>query len=295
MNNYFKIIALGILIIALIVPAACAKSAEFVVSALAVSPEAVLGGESVKITAYVENVGGGEGTYIAVLKMDGAQVEVREVIIALDTKETVTFTITKDVPGIDQVNLGGISTTLKILKPAEFVISELSTNPTEAEVWEEVEVTTKVENVGEVEGGYIAVLDINGEEVETKEVTIAAGAFETVTFTFIRDVGPSCDIEINGPTKNLTVTEGVPPVLSVGDTWISTFVSDGIEYTETMEVTGEDIIDGKSCYVLEGTYEVPLIGIVDSVSAKYDKATNMLLRIQFSGEHMDMPFVSEST
>ena len=180
-------------------------------------------------------------------------------------------------------------------KPAEFTVSDLAITPAEAEVWEEVTVTAKVENIGEVEGAYTATLKIDGVEAETKEVTLAGGTAETIAFTVIRDTGPSCDIEINGLTQTLIVREGVLPTLSIGDKWVSKVISDGVEYTMTVEVTGEDVTDGKSCYVLEGSFEPPFEGFISSVSLKLDKATMLLVRMQMSGEYRDMPFIAASS
>ena len=151
--------------------------------------------------------------------------------------------------------------------------------------------TATVENIGEVEGTYTASFRIDGEEVETQDVAVAGGAAETVAFSFIRDVGPSCDIEIDGLTQTVALKEGVLPTLSIGDRWVSEGVSEGIEYTLTLEVTGEGVTDGKDCYVVEGSFEPPLMGYISSLSAKIDKATMYWLRMQMLGEVMDEPFI----
>jgi hypothetical protein len=113
-----------------------------------------------------------------------------------------------------------------VLKPAEFIVSDLVISPIEAEVWEEVTVTAKVTNIGEVEGTYTVTLKIDGVEVDTKEATIAGGIAETMTFTVLRDVGPTCNIEIDGLTQTLKIKEGVLPILSIGDRWVSKLLSD---------------------------------------------------------------------
>ncbi len=180
-------------------------------------------------------------------------------------------------------------------KPAEFTVSDLVITPAEAEVWQEVTVTAKVENIGELEGAHTVTLKIDGVEVETKEVTLAGGTAETIAFTIVRDVGPSCDIEINGLSQTLTVREGMLPTLSIGDKWVSKFISEGIEYTMTLEVTGEDVTDGKDCYIVEGSFEPPVEGFIDTVTAKYDKATMHPVRMQMSGEYEGKPFIAASS
>ena len=177
------------------------------------------------------------------------------------------------------------------LKPAEFTVSDLAISPIEAEVWEDVTVTAKVTNIGEVEGTYTATLKIDGAEVETKEITLAGGTAETMTFTFLRDVGPSCDIEVDGLIETLTIKEGVLPTLSIGDRWVSKVLLEGIEYETILEVTSDDIVDGKDCYVMEGSIEPPMRGMISSVSITVDKATMFPVRTQTLGEDEGLQFI----
>lgn len=83
--------------------------------------------------------------------------------------------------------------------------------------------------------------------------------------------------------------EGKLPTWNVGDRWVSRGMSEGIEYTTTWEVVGEDVTDGKNCYVMEGSLEPPVLGIISSASAKIDKATMRPVRMQMSGEFMGYP------
>ena len=124
--------------------------------------------------------------------------------------------------------------------PAEFVVSDLAINPNPAEVWEQVVVTAKVSNIGDKGGTYAATLRLDGSETETTQIAVDGGETETVSFTFVRDDGPSVNVEVGGEAGTLAITEGVLPALSIGDTWVSKFLSDGIEYIVTEEVTGED-------------------------------------------------------
>ncbi|MDD5287541.1 MAG: hypothetical protein PHY28_00280 [Dehalococcoidales bacterium] len=177
-------------------------------------------------------------------------------------------------------------------KPAEFTFSDLVLSPAEAEVWQEVTATAKVKNIGQLEGICTAVLKINGAELQSKNISLIGGAIETVTFTFKRDVGPSCDVEINGLTRTLVVKEGILPVLSIGDKWVVKWTVDDFEYNVTMEVTGEDVTNGKNCYAMQVTFEPAFQGIVSSAIAKYEKATMQEVKTQMSGKINDMSFVA---
>ena len=64
-----------------------------------------MAGEKVSVTAEVRNAGGSEGTYTAVLTLDGAEIETKNITVAPGTTEVVTFSVVKDVAGIYRVKL----------------------------------------------------------------------------------------------------------------------------------------------------------------------------------------------
>ncbi len=67
---------------------------------------------------------------------------------------------------------------------------------------------------------------------------------------------------------------GAFPQFSIGDKWVSRWNTQGMEYTVTAEITGEEAVDGKDCWVMETTYEPPYKETVISTTNKYDK-TNL--------------------
>lgn len=96
-------------------------------------------------------------------------------------------------------------------------------------------------------------------------------------------------IIIPTPTPNDTIS-GELPILDTGDKWVARVISEGVEHTMTVEVTGEDIIGGKDCYVVESSIDPPAQGIIGSATAKLDKATMDAIRIETSGEYMGAPY-----
>jgi hypothetical protein len=195
---------LMLVILLLLLTPGC-KTARFEVTAVDISPAEVASGVPAMVKADVENIGEAEGTYKATLTIDGAEVETKEVAVAPGTKETLVFSVIREAPGTYQVGVGGLASTLKVLKPAQFTVSDLIISPPEAEVGEEVIVTVSVKNVGEAEGIYAGTLKIDGMEVERKDVTVAGGSTQTLTFTVVREVGPSCNIEIDELTGTLVI------------------------------------------------------------------------------------------
>ena len=133
--------------------------------------------------------------------------------------------------------------------PAEFTVSDLVFVPAEADVWEEVQVTAIVKNRGGTEGMHDISLTIDGIEADAKEVKVAGGAEETVTFVFVRTVGPSANIAVDGLSRVLTIKEGVLPSLEIEDTWVYKQTTDGVEYTTTLEITNEDTTEQRETYV----------------------------------------------
>ncbi len=94
--------------------AACAKPAEFELMSLDITPPEVTAGDPVSVTAGVKNIGGSEGIYTAVLTIDGATVETKEVALAPGASETVTFSLVKDTPGTYQVGIGELTSSLTV-------------------------------------------------------------------------------------------------------------------------------------------------------------------------------------
>lgn len=287
--------ALFITLLAMMVlPSACSQPAKFQTGSLSVSPAEIVGGETSTVSIDVANIGGSKGTYTAFLKIDGIPVDNKQTTLAPGVKETLNFSVSKTLPGTYQITIDELAATLKVLRPAEFVLSDLTVNPAEPEVWQDVTVTAKVKNTGEISGTYNGTLKLDRATLTTKELSVPPGATETLTFSFKKDSGPGVSIEVGDLAKTITIKEGAVPTLKTGDKWVSGVTLDGIHYTMTLEVTGEEVVNGKSCYTLDGTLEPPLMGLISGVQMAVDKATMFQTRLQFSGETMGLPYVAEA-
>lgn len=90
------------LIVALIlaVTTSVGAQADIGVTSVTISPDSVKEGETVTITATVENTGDAPGSHTLVLKIDNEVEATKEIVdLAADGSETVIFTVTKDVAG----------------------------------------------------------------------------------------------------------------------------------------------------------------------------------------------------
>jgi len=155
-------------------------------------------------------------------------------------------TISKDRAGNEAISEENTFTTLGT--PATFTTSALSISPTEADSGESVTISVVVANTGDATGTYEATLELDNIAVATKEVTLAGGASQTVTFTRAEDVAGTYTVGVNGLTGIFTVKAPAafttstldisPAEVNAGeDITISALVTNTGDLTGTYEVT----------------------------------------------------------
>jgi len=98
--------------------------------------------------------------------------------------------------------------------PAEFELSNLNITPTEVKPGKEVTISVEVTNIGGREGRRTVSLRVNQVLEQTKQITLAPGQTEVVTFAVTRDEPGSYTVEVNGLTKGFTV---------VAPSWLSKY------------------------------------------------------------------------
>jgi len=81
--------------------------AEFQVSELELSSQSVKAGETVTITATVTNIGDAEGTYELTLKINDEIKDSKEITLAADKSQTVSFSVIAENSGDQIVELNG--------------------------------------------------------------------------------------------------------------------------------------------------------------------------------------------
>ena len=95
--------------------------------------------------------------------------------------------------------------------PAAFTPGSLSVSPTEVDIGETVSISISAANTGGQAGSYTVTLKINDAVEETREVAVAAGASETVTFTTSESKAGTYAVDVNGLTGSFTVKEAAAP------------------------------------------------------------------------------------
>jgi len=73
--------------------------------------------------------------------------------------------------------------------------------------------------------------------------------------------------------------EGLLPVFSISDKWVSKWNTGGVQYLVTSEITGEESIEGKNCWTMTTTFDPPYTGQVTSMVNNYDKATLNIVKM----------------
>jgi len=187
---------------------------SFTVTNLSISPGVVEPGEELSISAMVTNSGSLAGSYTARLKINGSEVDSQEVSLEPGESQAVSFTVSRGAEGEYSVVLDGLEGSFTVRETpseAHFVLADLSVLPAEVEPGEEVNILATVSNDGGVEGSYTVKLKINGSEVDSEELTLAAGASQTVSFTVSQESSGEYSVELDGLEGSFTVAEAPPP------------------------------------------------------------------------------------
>jgi hypothetical protein len=184
-----------------------------ILSNLAITPAELESGGEVTIGLDIENIDSQSFTYIVTMQIGELTLLVDVELGAYESK-TVSRTITLDMVGVFNVTVDGLSGSFTVKappKPAEFEFSSLrifypGVNPPEVKAGQTVTITISIEaeNVGELEGGHTVELKVDGEVIDSKEVTLGGGASETVLFEVTRGEG-TYEVEVEGITDSFTV------------------------------------------------------------------------------------------
>lgn len=115
--NWLLVIFAVLTLLLSISMAACAKPAEFEVISLDVMPQVALAGDMISVAAEVKNIGQREGSYSAVLNVDGVAAETQTVTLLQGASQKIVFSLTKDKAGTYQISMGKLSGSFKIKEP----------------------------------------------------------------------------------------------------------------------------------------------------------------------------------
>jgi len=119
-------------------------------------------------------------------------------------------TISKDRSGNEAISEENTFTTLGT--PAAFTVSALSISPAEVGIGESITISVLVTNTGDGSGTYKVTLELDNVAVAAKEVTLAGGTNQKITFTTSRDVAGTYRVDIADLSGTVVVMAvAVPP------------------------------------------------------------------------------------
>jgi len=90
------------------------KPAAFTTSGLSITPAEVNSGDKVTISVTVKNTGDVSGTYKVTLKVNGATVESKDVTVAGNATQAVTFTTSQAMAGTYNVTIDSLTGTFAV-------------------------------------------------------------------------------------------------------------------------------------------------------------------------------------
>jgi len=193
------------------------KPAEFMVRGLTISPSTVYPGKPVTVRVEVVNVGESSGNYTVNLLINGTLEVSERVTLEAGESVPVTFTFSPTDTGVYVVEVDGLRGSFAAitppppLKPAEFIVSDLSISLEEVGPGETVTVSVTVTNVGDLEGSYNVTLRVDGAVEAVETVTLAGGESTVVVFNVTRTDPGTYGVSVDGVEGVFTVSAPPPP------------------------------------------------------------------------------------
>lgn len=175
---------------------------------LSLSSHQVEPNENFTVSIKLSNTGDAFAIYNITLIVDGELRGSKVVFIDAGANKTVTFTLSLEAEGEHIIELDGKTAEIYVGKvsPPSFELSNLNINPSTLKVGEEVEISVKVSNSGGSAGSYNVTLKINGEVIDSRQVTLDSGESTIVTFRFKPEVQGTFTVEIDGLKSSFQVS-----------------------------------------------------------------------------------------
>ena len=231
-----------------------AAPADFQLSGVSTSG-VVTAGDTLDVTATVENVGDSEDTQTVSLSVAGAERGSQSVTLASGASQTVTLSwqtaagdageYTATVSSANDTATTGVTVDAQP-DPANFAVSNVQSNSPVTE-GETLTVDATVENTGDQQGTQTVTLSVLGAS-DDQQVTLASGASQTVTLSVATQTGDAGQYSASVTTANDTVSTSArvdaqpdPATLAVSAVSSNAPVTAGdtLDVTATVENTGD--------------------------------------------------------
>ena len=265
---------------------------KFQLTALEISPEVCYRGETVTVSTTVTYSGDVTADYEAELKVDGDVERTETFSFEPGSSQLLSFTLSRVEPGSYTVQLGNRKSSFTVLGASDFSVS-----PDEVEVDQPVTVVADLQNVTGDDVIYHCCLFCQGEEVQSKNITIAADSTSEVTFELSQSSGGWYEVELLGFSESFKVLKPAefivldldvtPNPVKVGE--VTTITA---EIENVGDMWGSDevslIMDG----VIEETREIALApGAVTTESFSLSRGAEGNYRLQMGAHRAELRVV----
>ncbi|GAB3669186.1 DUF7282 domain-containing protein [Halopiger thermotolerans] len=178
-------------------------------------------GDPLEIDAEIQNVGGEAGEQPIALAVGGAETDA--VSVALEPGQSETVTLTADTstlePGEYPVTVSSENETVETTAtiepagdPAEFAVTDVSTDATDPAPGDPVTVTATITNVGDLEGTQTVTYSVDGQPAGETTVTLAGGESAAVSFETTVPEGESTHtFETEDDAASVTIEAAAAP------------------------------------------------------------------------------------
>jgi hypothetical protein len=200
------------------------QPASITVNGLDVSPQQVQIGDTITISAIVVNDGDLAGNYTLILKVNGKQEASQDITLGGNNSKTVKFNISRNQAGIYEIEVNGKTATFMIQaagSPAKLVLKSLSVSPDKVTFGDDIMFSVIAENVGDEALTQTVTIKIDGNVVNSQEITLAPHGLTTVKFNSSTVAPGSHTVDINGQQTIFTVDSLVAPAPRSSVNWWS--------------------------------------------------------------------------
>ncbi|QIB75531.1 cell adhesion protein [Halogeometricum borinquense] len=140
-------------------------------------------GDSVTVSATVENNGSGPGEYNASFVKNGDVTDYQNGTLSAGESKTVSFTKTL-APGTYDLGIAGLGpATVTVNAPANLEYSNFEVSPDTVALGESITANATVENTGGQAGSFLVAFAVDDEVLETRNVSLNSGEITNVSFT----------------------------------------------------------------------------------------------------------------
>jgi Tol biopolymer transport system component len=136
--------------------------------------------------------------------------------------------------------------------PAAFSVSNLSIEPVEVLPNDVVTISVSVSNTGGSQGNHNVILNINGVQEETENVTLAAGASQTVTFNITREDAGTYAVTVDNLSGSFIVLSSLIVFNSNRDGDYEIYVMDA-DGSNVVQLTFNTKLDGSASWSPDGS------------------------------------------